>query len=128
MAICLLTVLGMGRGIAPARATGQNSQDMLDIRGSWVRTDASYVIELRHDQGGSLQATYFNRRPIHVEKTEVMEKGGLLYVMIVLRDVNYPGSIYLLAYDGTKDVLQGTYFHAPSRQSYDVGFVRKAAQ
>jgi hypothetical protein len=96
--------------------------------GPWTRTDAPYVIELRHAKDGSMQATYFNPKPINVSKTEAAEQGGLVQVMIELQDVNYPGSTYVLSYDRTRDILEGIYFHPATKQSYEVGFVRQVAQ
>jgi hypothetical protein len=118
----------MGAGVSLAQATGLNSPDMLAIQGRWIRTDAPYVIELRRDKGGSLQATYFNPRPIHVGKTEFAEQDGRLQILVELQDVNYPGSTYVLSYDRPRDLLQGIYFHPASKQSYEVGFVRQVIQ
>ena len=36
----------------------------------------------------------------------------------------YPGSTYTLTYDPKRDQLQGVYFQATLRQSFDVVFVR----
>ena len=43
---------------------------------------------------------------------------------IELRDLNYPGSTYPLAYDPTNDLLQGDYFQAALKQTFDVFFTR----
>lgn len=126
-AVFLLAVMGLASGIALAQSTGPISPDMLAVQGRWVRTDAPYVIELRHATGGSLQAAYFNPQPIHVARTEFAEKNGLLQVMIELRDVNYPGSTYVLAYDRAQDLLRGIYFHPATRQTFEVGFVRQVS-
>ena len=128
-AVCLLFAMCMGGRVVLAQETVTYSPDMLAIQGRWVRTDAPYVIELRPNQGDgvSLYASYFNPKPIHVGKTEIVEKDGLIHVLIVLQDVNYQGSFYFLSYDREKDTLQGSYFHAASRQQYDVDFARKAA-
>jgi len=123
---CFLAVLWLGTGIIQAaEKTGPLTPDMLAIQGHWVRSDAPYMIELTHAKDGQLQATYFNRKFIHVEKTEAAEKDGLLYVMILLQDVNYQGSFYLLSYNRTKDTLDGTYFHTASKQRFEVDFARK---
>ena len=127
-AICFFAVLWLGGGAAMAQSIEQNSPDMLAIQGRWIRTDAPYVIELRHSQDGSLQAAYFNPKPIHVGQTETAEQGGLLQIMIELQDVNYPGSTYVLSYDRPQDLLRGIYFHPATKQSYEVGFVRQVAQ
>jgi hypothetical protein len=57
---------------------------MLALQGRWVRTDAPYVIELRHAQNDELQAAYFNPKPIHVGKMETAEQGGMVQVLIEL--------------------------------------------
>ena len=126
MVSCFLTVLWMASGISLAEKNESLTPDMLAIQGSWVRSDAPYVIKLVPAQGGQLQATYFNPRPIHVQKTEVAKKDGVLYVMVLLQDVNYQGSFYLLSYDRAKDALKGTYVHGASKQHFNVDFVRKA--
>ncbi len=102
--------------------------DMLAIQGRWVRTDAPYVIELRQNHSNILEATYFNRRFIHVEKTETAEKNGLQYILIRLEDTNYQGSTYLLSYDRNQDALHGIYTHGASGNRYQVSFSRQAAQ
>ncbi len=124
---CLFVVLIAGVGIANADAVAVRSSEMLALQGRWIRTDAPYVIELSHAQDGSLQAAYFNPKPVHVGKTETAEQGGLVQVLIELQDANYPGSTYVLTYDRSKDLLQGIYFHPVSKQSYDVTFVRQPA-
>ena len=93
--------------------------------GRWVRTDAPYVLEI-WDAGdeGTLEAEYYNPRPINVSRAEARDKNGELEVFIELRDVNYPGSTYTLTYDREKDRLQGVYFQAAMKQYFAVGFVR----
>lgn len=119
-----LTIILMIHGIGLAQKTEYITPDTLAIQGRWVRTDAPYVIELRQGKG-TLQATYFNRRFIHVEKTETVIENGLQYIMIELQDVNYQGSVYLLSYDRNQDALQGIYIHGASGQRYQVSFSRQ---
>ena len=125
--LCLLLVILCGHALA-APVADQMSPDTLAVQGRWVRTDAPYVIELRHAEAGQMQATYYNPKPIHVAKTEIAEQDGLLYVLIELQDVNYPGSTYVISYDRTQDTLQGLYFVPASQQSFEVTFVRQVAQ
>ena len=124
----LLAIIWIGSSAALAQAIEQTSPDMLAIQGRWTRTDAPYVIELRYAKDGSMQAAYFNPKPINVGKTEIAEQGGLVQVMVELQDVNYPGSTYVLSYDHTRDILEGIYFHPATKQSYEVGFVRQVEQ
>jgi hypothetical protein len=126
--VCLLAVMSLAQSIAGAQPTGQISPDMLAIQGLWIRTDAPYVIELRHAVGGALQAAYYNPRPIHVARTEFAEQNGLLKVMIELQDVNYPGSTYVLAYERGLDHLVGIYFHPETQQTFEVEFARQVGQ
>ena len=49
---------------------------------------------------------------------------GKVYVLVELRDVNYPGSKYALTYDESNDILIGAYFQAVSQQTFEVYFVR----
>ena len=120
--------LVIASAVSATEKTQLRSPDLLALQGRWIRTDAPYVIELSHLQDGSLQAAYFNPRPIHVGKTDFAEQGGLLQIMIELQDVNYPGSTYVLSYDRPQDLLRGIYFHPESKQSYEVGFVRQVVQ
>jgi hypothetical protein len=126
--IGLLSALLSMVSVASAQTASLRSPDLLALQGSWLRTDAPYVIELSHAQDGSLQAAYFNPKPINVGKTETAEQGGMVQVMIELQDVNYPGSTYVLSYDHTRDLLEGIYFHPETKQSYPVSFVRKPTQ
>lgn len=96
------------------------------LAGRWVRTDGGYVVEIRSvEPGGKVDAAYFNPRPIHVARAEASQEGEALRLFIELRDVNYPGSTYSLKYDAGRDVLEGAYFQAVERQTYDVSFVRR---
>jgi len=112
-------------GVEPATAP---SPDMLALQGSWIRTDAAYVIQLSHGQDGTLKAAYFNPKPINVGKTETAEQGGQVRIMIELQDVNYSGSTYVLSYDRSQDLLEGIYFHPVSKQTYEVRFVRQVTK
>jgi len=127
LALMGLLLISMTTGIGmAAEASRSPSPNMLALQGRWIRTDAPYVIELSYAQDGSLQAAYFNPRPIHVGKTETAEQDGLVQILIELQDVKYPGSTYVLTYDRPKDILKGIYFHPVSRQSYNVTFVRQS--
>lgn len=96
------------------------------LRGRWLRADGGYVLEIRSvSPDGKVDAAYLNPRPIHVARAEALREGGVLALFVELRDVNYPGSTYRLAYDPGRDVLAGLYFQAFERQTFDVEFVRR---
>jgi len=128
LSACIISSLLTTSTVSATETATMPSPDMLALQGRWIRTDAPYVIELSHAKGGSLQAAYFNPKPIHVGKTETAQQGGVVQVLIELQDVNYPGSTYVLSYDRTQDMLKGIYFHPVSKQSYEIGFVRQVAK
>ena len=99
--------------------------DFQRLAGRWMRADGGYVLELRDiKEDGSLKAAYFNPRPINVSRAELKRKDGKISLLVELRDVNYPGSLYRLRYDLKSDRLQGTYFQAVQRETYAIEFVR----
>jgi hypothetical protein len=90
-----------------------------------MRPDGGYILELKGlGKDGTLEAAYFNPRPINVARAALGRKDGKLTVFVELRDVNYPGSKYNLHYDPKSDRLIGTYFQAVEKQTYDIEFVR----
>lgn len=121
----LLFLLLMTCDVVLAQQKAYYSPDLMAMQGSWIRTDAPYVIELRHSKSSGLKATYFNRRYINVEKTETAVKDGLQYVMIKLQDANYDGSLYLLSYYRSHDMLKGVYMLGSNGQRFQVSFSRK---
>ena len=99
--------------------------DSMALQGRWIRTDGPYVLEFTQAQDGSLQALYFNPRPINVGKTESLEQNGALQILVELQDVNYSGSTYVLVYDRPQEMLKGVYFLPATQQKYNVTFVRQ---
>jgi hypothetical protein len=95
------------------------------LHGRWLRPDGGYILEIRDTKpGGSMTAAYFNPNSIRVEKAEWVEKDGKLNALVVMRDVNYPGSMYALQYVPEKDMLAGQYFQAIMQQTFEVVFTR----
>jgi len=110
----------------PAALTAPDQTGPDRLVGRWLRPDGGYVVEIRGAQAdGRLDATYLNPRPINVSHAEWRREGGRLRVFIELRDTNYPGSTYDLAYLPEQDRLVGAYFQAAHRQTFDVEFVRQ---
>ena len=109
----------------PATAAAPNP-GFEKLQGKWLRPDGGYILEIRSATAeGKLAAGYFNPRPINVAKAEASRDGGTVKVFIELRDVNYPGSTYMLVYDPATDRLVGNYFQAAMGQNFDVEFVRQ---
>ncbi|MGH7380794.1 MAG: hypothetical protein ACREKR_00995 [Candidatus Methylomirabilales bacterium] len=114
---------GQPTGPVAALAPDQAGPDRLI--GRWLRPDGGYVIAIRSAQtNGILDAAYFNPRPINVSRAEWRHDGGRLQVFIELRDANYPGSTYDLAYLPEQDRLVGDYFQAAHRETFHVEFTR----
>ena len=104
---------------------GTSTLGFAKLSGKWQRADGDYLVEIRSvDPGGKMDAAYFNPQPIHVAIAEASQSGETIKLLIELRDVNYPGSTYRLAYDPTNDRLTGAYFQAVTRETYQVFFVR----
>ena len=121
-------LIGMGQltlFLAAVPAMVFSADEFQPLLGRWQRTDGGYVIEIRSiAPGGKIKAGYFNPRPINVEQAQASKDKELIKVEMTLRDVGYPGSTYTLVYLLEKDALLGQYYHAVSRQYFDVLFVR----
>ena len=103
----------------------KKSPDRNLLIGDWIRTDASYLIRINNvTNDGTLNAQYFNPKPINVESATWEEYYGELKIFIGLRDVNYPGSKYTLNYLPDRDVLAGEYFQAVQGLNFYVEFFR----
>lgn len=130
LAVALLVALGVSwlRGTEEPVGDGSvaTATELRKLEGRWQRLDGGYVIEIRRvgNGGTTMEAAYYNPRPIHVALAEVSREGGTLKVLIELRDANYPGSTYMLAYDPASDQLRGVYYQAVERQRFPVALVR----
>lgn len=117
-------------GAAPAATTAPTAVSALPdslrkVYGRWQREDGGYVLEIRSgENGGVLNAGYFNPKPIHVSRAAWYEGAGRLQVFVELNDVGYPGATYVLFYDPTSDRLNGQYTQPSLRQTFDVAFAR----
>lgn len=72
-----------------------------------------------------MDAGYFNPNPINVDKAEWRISDNKLYIRVILKDVNYPGSTYTLIYNPVNDSLSGNYFQALEGTNFNVIFTRK---
>ena len=119
--ICLL-LIGLAAAILygllnrsapePAATVPQTKEtpDFDRLIGSWVRPDGGYVIEIsKIYPDGRVDAAYFNPRPIHVSRSTVSEKDGIIELFIELQGQGYPGSTYRLTYNPELDVMVGIY-------------------
>ena len=100
--------------------------DLNRLVGRWLRPDGGYILEIRSATAdGKLDVSYFNPNPIHVARAEWVINDNILYALVELQDVNYPGSTYGLEYKDGSDHLVGTYYQAVEKSTYDVEFVRQ---
>jgi hypothetical protein len=107
------------------RSSNIDGPDKNLLVGDWIRTDASYLIKINSvSEDGSLEAEYFNPKPINVESANWEETYGNLKIIIVLRDVNYPGSKYKINYLPDRDILAGEYYQAVQGLNFYVEFDR----
>lgn len=115
------------RSADTASATAEAvSTEQQKLKGRWMRSDGDYIIEVFEVSGdGTLKAAYYNPNSINVEKGEWIIQDEKLFMQVILRDVNYPGSTYTLQYVPEDDLLTGNYFQAVEGVNYDVLFNRK---
>jgi hypothetical protein len=107
---------------APVTAPGAS---LVHLEGRWLRPDGGYVLEIRKVYAsGSAEVAYFNPSPIRVAKAVATGDASSATVFVELQDVNYPGCTYTLTFDPQRDILEGVYYQAMLRQSYDVVFTR----
>ncbi len=132
LALALALPVGAGaQGPTPAStappaapATAKPNLDVL--KGTWVRPDGGYVIDVKGvGADGRLDATYFNPNQLPFAKAQASNDGGVLRVVLVLQAGGYAGSTYELRYDPASDRLQGTYYQAVAKQKFDVYFARR---
>jgi hypothetical protein len=110
---------------APATAGASAPTPPEVLVGRWQRTDGDYALDIRRvHPDGRAEAKYSNPGPINVSRAEVKQDAGRLVLFVELRDVNYPGSTYMLAYQPGQDVLIGSYHQPALGQTYEVGFLR----
>lgn len=103
--------------------------DFRPLIGYWQRTDGGYVIEIRKvAPDGTVEAGYYNPRPINVAQARASLFKGYIKVEVELSDRGYPGSTYTLLYDAERDALMGLYYQAVQKQNFDVMFMRATLQ
>jgi len=125
--LCFSVILALPAIASAEEGSSQKASyaDAKLLAGRWVRPDGGYVLELSLvEDDGTLSAAYFNPRQIRVSQAIWGINEESLALLVVLNDINYPGSKYSLRYDPAADRLHGIYFQAFERQTYEVEFVR----
>jgi hypothetical protein len=67
---------------------------------------------------------YANPRPLPFAKAEAARDGKTIRLFFELTAGGYNGSTYTLTYNPTKDTLEGEYYQAVARQTFDIYFMR----
>jgi len=97
-----------------------------DLVGTWIRPDGGYKLVVKSIAAdGKADVQYFNPNPIHVAEANASLKDGKATLFVKFEDVNYTGSTYNLALGPDKKRLEGKYFQATQKQSYDIFFERQ---
>lgn len=110
---------------ASAADTGAPA-DVQRMLGRWLRSDGTYVLELRGaDRSGIMLAAYFNPKSINVSRSIWLRGAEGTQVVVELNDSGYPGATYLLGLVGDGDRLAGKYNQPQMGQSFDVEFIRQ---
>ncbi len=118
--ILLILTLFFASSINAQSISGASEDKLI---GSWLRSDGSYTIEIMGlVEGGKLSAKYFNPNPINIGQAGWRILNNETQIYLELQDTYYPGCIYQLSYNENSEMLTGTYYHAVSKQTYEVDF------
>lgn len=124
LAACLALVMGLAFACSRSEATKDRHGDGRDpFVGTWRRMDGGYVLRVGSSTNG-VRAEYFNPRPIRVSRVELRPVDTDRELVVELRDVGYPGSTYTLRHNAASGTLEGVYFHAGLKQTFNVAFER----
>ena len=116
---------GPGPSATVAQDRASERADLQTLVGRWQRPDGGYVLEiLSVADDGSVQAAYFNPKPINVSVAQASDWRGAAALFVEFDDVNYRGSTYELVHQPDRNLLVGTYYQAALEQVFEVLFVR----
>lgn len=116
-----LLFLAISTVAAPADSITLN-----DLVGTWVRPDGGYKLVVKSiGKDGKAEVQYFNPNPIHVAEANASLKDGKATLFVKFEDTNYTGSTYNLALGTDKNRLEGKYFQATQKETYEIFFERQ---
>jgi hypothetical protein len=122
--VCLMSVTALA-GEEQGELEDRGFTAAKQLEGRWVREDGGYSLVLQDIKpDGSLKAFYFNPRQINVHVANWKFENERIFLYVELRDVNYPGSNYILMYRASNDLIWGSYYQAVQKQTIKVNFVR----
>lgn len=112
--------------LAMCSLTHADSGTLTDLVGTWIRPDGGYKLVVKSiASDGKADVQYFNPNPIHVAEATAALKDGATTLFVKFEDVNYTGSTYNLTLGADKNRLEGKYFQATQKQTYDIFFERQ---
>ena len=92
------------------------------LTGKWIRDDGDYTLDIESvNENGTLNASYFNPKPIELGRTEWMMYKNKLHVLVELKGP-YVLSKCQLVYDAESKKLNGTFFQAVEQETYPIFF------
>ncbi|TSA34027.1 MAG: hypothetical protein D4R65_06935 [Verrucomicrobiaceae bacterium] len=111
--------------LAICSVASADSGTLNDLVGTWIRPDGGYKLVVKSiGTDGKAEVQYFNPNPIHVAEANATLKDGTVALFVKFEDVNYTGSTYNLTLGADKNRLEGKYFQATQKQTYDIFFER----
>ena len=109
--------------------TEQTNEQYANLVGEWIRPDGGYKLLISSvDEQGNLTASYFNPNPIKIAEARVLRGKKLTKIFIKFDDKNYRGSTYTLNYSENEPFLQGKYYQALLKKTYDIIFFKQVNQ
>jgi hypothetical protein len=113
-------------GAPAASSASESPAAFAALPGRWVRPDGGYVISIKSvDASGKLDAGYANPNSLPFYTATATADGGKVKLFFELRAGGYNGSTYTLDYNVAGDRLEGAYYQAVAKQTFQVVFVRK---
>lgn len=107
-------------------AATADSNTLNDLVGTWVRPDGGYKLVVKSiGKDGKAEVQYFNPNPIHVAEANASLKDGKATLFVKFEDTNYTGSTYNLALGADRNRLEGKYFQATQKETYEIFFERQ---
>jgi hypothetical protein len=112
--------------VASTDTRKSSKTDVQGLVGRWLRPDVGYTLEIRKVAAdGTLDIIYSAPRPVEVSKATATQEAGRVKVFIELKDPSLAGCTYTMTFDPQAERLNGVYFQAALRESYEIFFVRE---
>ena len=112
--------------VSPVPSVKSAKGEMSKLVGRWLRPDVGYVLEIQKvGADGKLDVIYSAPRPVQVGKATATQSGGVIKVIIEIKDPSLAGSTYTMTFDSQAERLNGVYHQAALGENSDIFFVRE---